>query len=330
MIAVYLAVVLLLLLLLVAAFAVYAFRVAFYSSPSAHRMDPKALPSTPEYDPLRGKMSDLVDAMTAVPAEVLTVTSYDGLRLYAKYYHVKDGAPVLLFFHGYRSGAVHDGCGGFAMAMAAGMNCLAVDQRAHGDSEGRVISFGVRERYDCQTWAKFAAERFGAATPLFLTGISMGAATVLMASDLELPDSVCGIVADCPYSSPRAILCKVMRDRHLPPCLAYPFLRLSARVLGHFDPDAASALTSVRHTRLPVLLIHGESDDFVPCAMSEQIRDACASPVQLVTFPGAKHGMSYFLDPDRYTRIRSEFLTSHLPGASLPLSDCESASPDGE
>lgn len=76
---------------------------------------------------------------------------------------------------------------------------------------------------------------------MYLDGISMGAATVLMASELDLPASVRGIIADCGYTSPRDILRKVIRQLHLPVGPVYFLLRLSARLFGHFDPEAASA-----------------------------------------------------------------------------------------
>ena len=90
----------------------------------------------------------------------------------------------------------------------------------------------------------------------------------------------------------------------------YPFTSLSAQLFGRFDPDSGSAVGAVSNTTLPILLIHGEADSFVPCAMSREIQAACASPVRLEVFPGADHGVSYLKDPERYARVVEEFLES--------------------
>ena len=158
-------------------------------------------------------------------------------------------------------------------------------------------------------WAEYAAQRWPG-VPISLAGVSMGAATVLMASDLPLPEEVKGIIADCGYSSPRAIIKKVCWNLPKYFRVLYPFTSFSAALFGRFDPDSGSALGAVSNTRLPILLIHGETDAFVPCEMSREIREACASPVRLETFPGAGHGVSYLSDPERYGRVVLAFLRS--------------------
>ena len=105
----------------------------------------------------------------------------------------------------------------------------------------------------------------------------MGAATVLMASELNLPENVVCIIADSPYSSPKAIIRKVCRDRHLPDWLAYPFIRIGAKIFGGVSIEECSAEDAVRNARIPILLIHGEDDRFVPCQMSKRIFRACSA-----------------------------------------------------
>ena len=298
--------ILLALLLLCLAIAYGAYRFAYYS-PHKGQNDPYMSPYGKPYTPDDQPMYDLIRSMEALPWEEVWIRSRDGLRLHGRYYHVKDGAPLQIQMHGYRGHAFRDFCGGNKLAREAGLNTLVVDQRAHGESEGHVISFGINERWDCLAWAEYAAQRWPG-VPISLAGVSMGAATVLMASDLPLPEEVKGIIADCGYSSPRAIIKKVCWDLPKYFRVLYPFTSLSAALFGRFDPDSGSALGAVSNTRLPILLIHGETDAFVPCEMSREIREACASPVRLETFPGAGHGLSYLSDPARYGRVVGEFL----------------------
>lgn len=290
---------------------VYAYRVAFYVSPRLKKQKP-SVPQGAQYQGERERMLALIRELEEIPYEPVTIRARDGMVLAGRYYHVRDGAPLQIQFHGYRGGAVRDFCGGNKLARESGQNTLLVDQRAHGNSGGSTITFGIRERWDCLSWAEYARSRFGPETPIFLSGVSMGAATVLMASELDLPDTVAGIIADCPYTSPRAIIRKVCRDRHLPPALTYPFIRLSARLFGGFRLEEASALEAVGRARVPILLIHGEADRFVPCGMSREIAGACASPCRLETFPGAGHGLSYIVDAPRYGRLTAEFMDTCL------------------
>ena len=138
----------------------------------------------------------------------------------------------------------------------------------------------------------------------------MGAATVLMTANLELPSNVVCMIADSPYSSPFDIIMKVCKDEGLPGTLCAPFLHLGARLYGGFRLNSSCAKNAVKNAQIPILLIHGEDDRFVPCQMSLEIAANCASRVELVTFPGAGHGLSYLMDPLRYEKAVCHFLQS--------------------
>ena len=288
------------------------FLAAFYS-PVRLRTPDDFIPSGEQYGENRSLMLSLIREMEALPCEEVRIPASDGVSLRARYYHVRDGAPLQIQMHGYRGAAVRDFCGGNKLARELGMNTLVVDQRAHGKSGGKVITFGARERYDCQDWARYAFLRFGKDTPIYLAGVSMGAATVLMAAGLELPHTVRGIIADCPYSSAEAIIRKVAsKDLHLPARPLMPFVRLAARLFGGFRLNEACAVEAVRRADIPVLLIHGEDDRFVPCGMSKEIAAACKSECALATFPQAGHGLSYIADAQRYARLVEDFVSQTL------------------
>ena len=301
-------VILILALAVILAVSYAAYRIPFYHPD--HRESPYDLPPEPQYDPYRDAMTELISQLDAQPFEPVQIASYDGAKLFGRLYSADEAAPLLIGFHGFKSTALRDMCGGGKLARQLGMNALLVDQRAHGKSDGRTISFGVKERFDCLAWARYAAERWPG-RPIVLMGVSMGAATVLMASDLDLPGEVRGIIADCPYSDPAAIIRKVGRDSMGPASiLLYPFILLGARLYGGFGLTAASPVKAVRHGKVPILLIHGEDDRFVPCDMSRQIYDACTGEKTRVTIPGAPHAIAYILDPDRYGRAVRGFLAS--------------------
>ena len=234
------------------------------------------------------------------PCETVEIVSYDGLKLRGRYYHRTEGAPVVLMMHGYRGNSFRDGNGIFSFTLKHGYNLLLADQRAHGMSEGKTITFGVKERWDCKQWTEYLVRRFGAEQKIMLCGLSMGAATVLMASDTGLPENVTGIMADCGFSSPKEILCSVLKSIKLPAGIVYPVLKLGARIFGGVNLEEAAAVESIKKCKIPVLLLHGEADTFVPCDMSRMCYEACASEAEIFTVPGAGHGMSYCLDEENY------------------------------
>ena len=255
----------------------------------------------------------MIDRMNERPYERVTIRSFDGLRLAGRYYHTRDGAPLAILCHGYRGTPSRDFCGGADVCFSLGFNVLLIEERAHCSSGGHTITFGVKERYDVLAWTRYAVERFGADVRILLAGISMGGGTVLMASALDLPENVRGILADCPFTSPAKIIRVFGEKQGLPMKAAYPVTALSARIFGGFSLTGADAVEAVKSAKVPILLIHGEEDSLVPCDMSREIAEAAPGLAERHTFPGTNHGLSYMADTPRYTRIVKEFCERVLP-----------------
>ena len=246
------------------------------------------------------------------PYEKMRIKSDDGLILVGRYYHVNDGAPVDILFHGYRSSPTHDFPSGLDLSFDGGHNVLLVYHRSHGKSEGKSITFGAKEKFDLLLWVNHIIKRFGDDTEIILTGISMGAATVILASALELPKNVKGIIADCPYSSAKEEIMQRASSMGFPASVVYPIIRLGGIVFARFDPNSPDVVEAARKSRLPILLIHGDCDSFVPKYMSDRIYEANPSKISYHVFPHADHGLSYITDPERYGKICHEFCNECL------------------
>lgn len=287
----------------------WIYKICFYSAKKSTD-DPFDQMSGEEYKKVQEEIFRCTGIIESASCQTVEIRSHDGLRLAGRYYHTNDEAPLQIMFHGYRSHASRDCSGGYMLAKKMGFNVLVVDQRAHRKSAGRTISFGILERKDCLSWIQYAAQRFGEEKPIILSGLSMGAATVLMSASLALPKQVVAIIADCPYSSPGEIIKKVCRDLKYPDKVIYPLIQLSAKIYGGFSLEESSAKDAVSHTDIPILLIHGEKDTFVPCEMSKVIYANCESHAQLHIFPDAGHGLCYMTDPVRYEIITISFLSS--------------------
>ena len=236
-------------------------------------------------------------------------TSFDGTRLCGHWYPCPNPKRAILAMHGWRSGWARDFGTIADFWHESGCSVLFIEQRGQGESGGECMGFGLLERYDCQSWAKFLCEELlEYSLPVYLAGISMGAAAVLMASDLELPGEICGIIADCGFTSPYAIWRHVAGEnlhclRSINWAAADRLCRRKLRI-GLEDFSAPEAL---RRTDIPVLFLHGTDDHFVPVSMTYENYKACASPKRLFVVPGADHGMSYYCDPEGYREAFKRF-----------------------
>ena len=294
------------------------FRIVFYvSRKNETPSDEISVPDGEIYEPYQELMRKWTKETREFDHLDFTIRSHDGLLLHAKYFEYAPGALCEIMFHGYRGSAERDLSGGIQRCFALGRNVLLVDQRTSCGSEGNVISFGINEHKDCLAWINFAIEHFGPDIKLILTGISMGASTVLMAAGKPLPSNVVGVLADCGFSSPKEIIKKCAKDMHIPPTFIYPFIKLGAKVFGHFNLEEYSPLEAMETCNIPVLFFHGEADSFVPCYMSQKMYNACRSPKKLVTVPNAEHGLVYLVDNPGYFQAVVEFFSKNGIPTSL-------------
>ena len=260
-------------------------------------------------------LAKLAEARTWFDAqefEEVSIPSHDGLCLRGKLLAASQMRGVILLFHGYHSSARRDFSIQARALHRAGYHLLLVSERSHGDSEGKYLCFGTKERYDVQNWAKFAKRRFGD-LPLALFGLSMGGASVLMASALKLPATVRAVISDCGFTSPWEIIGRTLRRSHkIFPYPAIYFMNFWARTLADFDFRECSVEESIKASSLPTLLIHGAEDRFVPAEMS--VRAAKASPdrTELLLVDGARHGQAILFATEEYEKRLLNFLEKNL------------------
>ncbi len=289
--------------------AIVSFKIVFYSpSRKPLKKDEFEIPPGKVYESFREEMVGWVRMTRGMEHQKFEIKSYDGLTLRGRYYECDPEGPIELLFHGYRGNAERDLSGGVARCFELGRNALIIDQRASGTSDGRVITFGIREHRDCLSWVDFAVSHFGKERKLILTGISMGAATVLMAAGKELPPNVVCVLADCGYSSPKEIIKKVIADLKLPVWFFYPIVKLAALMFGFFRIEKYSPMEGVKNSRVPIIFIHGDTDDFVPCDMSRKMYESCTSEQKtLVEIEGAGHGLAFPHNQEAYLEALRKF-----------------------
>ncbi len=241
------------------------------------------------------------------------IQSWDGLRLHGTYFPIGEEKKVVICFHGYTSEGMKDYIALSDYYLNRGYSMLLIDARSHGKSEGRYIGFGCLDRKDALKWIDWVIEQCGHTVRIVLHGTSMGGATVLMTSGLELPEQVRGVVSDCAFTSPKEVFTHVLHSMyHLP---AFPVIYLADlvnRKLAGYGMDECNAAREVARAKVPILMIHGDGDTFVPSRMCDKIYANCTSPKRKLIVKGAAHAESYYKDTAAYEEALGDFLKEIL------------------
>jgi len=195
-----------------------------------------------------------------------------------------------------------------------GYQVLTPDLRAAGKSEGKYITLGILESKDIIDWSKDIIKKDPSAQ-IVLHGVSMGAATVMLAEGGKLPTNIKAVVEDCGYTSAYQMLemelVKTIKNIPPEPILWVANLMTKVRTGVYFSD--ATPIKAVQHANLPTLFIHGNTDDLVPFAMMQQLFDSSTSPdKEELTVENATHAMSYVVNPRQYFGTVFTFLNKHL------------------
>ena len=251
------------------------------------------------YEPLAEQGIKWMQAHKSEGEEVF-ITSHDGWRLRGALFPCDDPRALVIESHGFHSVAEAD----FAPTMPffEKEHCvvLQIDHRAHARSEGKQLSFGVLERYDIKRWMHFAAERYPG-LPILLYGVSMGCASVMYAAELpDLPESFCGVIADCGYDDPYKEVRWFVRHFfkiYFPDLVLRP-ANLICRALAGFSLRVPPVSAGADKIAVPVLYLHGTADDVVPPENAKIICKALGERAKLLIVDDALHGGAYLEAPE--------------------------------
>lgn len=292
------------LFIIIAIFMMY--RLIFFS-PRKGQLSDLNLTKSKNFKGYEEVMKENILSFMAIPYEDVYIDSFDKLKLHARYYEVNKSNKVALLIHGYKGTAYRDFNCISKIIFEQGYNVLLIDQRAHGLSKGHVITFGIRETKDLLRWIDYANKRFNN-PEILLVGVSMGGNTALNTADKI--DKNIKIIADCPYSSPKAILKNTIKSVHLPVWLFYPLLNLTCHIFGRESLNKTSAYDTVKNSDNKILIIHGDKDHVIPYINSQKLADTYPNKIRYELFKNADHGASALVDYNRYQKVVKEFLNN--------------------
>jgi len=304
--------------ILVALLAIYFFIAYFYFKLAVKRKDIKDLCNKEGIAKLKlSKYENILlegrKLLDETPFEIVETKSFDGLTLKGRFYPVENAVGTLVFFHGYRATPLLEFAASFEFYRNRGMNVLLTFHRAHGESEGKYITYGVKERRDVFSWIDCVKNKLGDDTKIVLSGVSMGCATVLMGAGLGYPKNVVGIVADCGFTEPYEIIKHVTKNFiKIPFKPLFPAVNYLCKHIAGFDTREYSTLKALENADIPVLFVHGKDDDFVPPHMTEENYKIHNGEKRLLLAEGATHSCSYLVKNSEYQSLIENFILIRL------------------
>ena len=243
-----------------------------------------------------------------IPVEEVIIKSYDGLKLKGYFHRVyKDSKKVVIMNHGYTANHYID-YQFTDIFFEEGYNVLLIDMRSHGESEGKVASYGYNESKDIGSWVRWIKDKIGEDAYIGLHGQSMGAATVMLYGATH-PNDIKFVIEDCGFTSAREAIKFQFRKVKIPFWPLYDLIRVKVKRKYKFDFNNISPEDAIVNSDIPVLFIHGDNDKVVPTWMGKALYNEKNGEMdRLYLVQGAGHMEAYSKDKEKYKQVVKEFL----------------------
>ncbi|MBQ1567841.1 MAG: alpha/beta hydrolase [Erysipelotrichaceae bacterium] len=252
----------------------------------------------------------LKEEMKKLPLKRLETMSFDGNKLVA---YLLEGNPkeVVICVHGYKSDIYSDFADKIKIYQDRGTTVLLVNDRAHGESEGKYLGFSEHDRMDVARWVDKINTMYEKPR-IYLHGVSMGGATVIHCANMEL-ENVCGIIDDCGFDSILGISQSLMKNIYHVPYFPLGYVAwFWAQVLNKVNFNKSIGETCAYESDVPIVFIHGKEDHYVPCQMSIDMYEQCQQPKELHLIDDCGHAAAYMVATKEYTDMVNRLMNGEV------------------
>ncbi len=228
-----------------------------------------------------------------IPKEDVSISSYDSLKLHGYYIPSfdKKSTNLAIVVHGYQSKATDMIIIG-QMYSKMGFQVILTDLRGHGDSEGNFTTFGHYEKYDLKRWINYAVRNYGQDLKILVHGVSMGAASAMMVTGLDVPKNLSFMVLDSGFTKAIRTFANVHSKFFF-----YTFyfgLNIVTYIKHKFLVEQIKPIKYMRKNEIPFLIVQGDKDIAVPVSMAKHLYNVSpANKKDILIIENSKHALGF-------------------------------------
>ena len=234
-----------------------------------------------------------------IPKEDIYVTSYDNLKLHGFYIpsYNKKSNNLAIVCHGYQSKATDMIIIG-KMYSEMGFQVILIDQRGHGQSEGNFTSFGFYEKYDLKKWIGYALRNYGNDINILIHGVSLGAATTIMATSLDISlKNIKFLLLDSGYTTATKTITNARKTAWIKTFI--PGINVITQLRHKFWFSCVKPVAAMKKNSIPFLIIQGDKDRVVPIPMAEELYNSSpAVTKEMLIVKDSTHAQGFRVDWD--------------------------------
>lgn len=264
--------------------------------------------SKTQYKPFEKEVRYYASFFDNIKPEIVEIKSFDNLTLKGYFYNNNSDNYVIMV-HGYRATPLNNFAVMGKVLYEKGYNLLMIVERAHGISEGKYITFGDKEKHDCHSWIDFVNKTYNPKN-IFLYGMSMGSAVILLDNAMYKEENVRCIIADCSLDKTKnAVTLGLKRTRKFIPYFTLLGVSIIARLKGIKFKDN-ELKDKIKNINLPILFIHGKNDDLIPINNMKEVYESANEPKKFIETE-ALHAMSVYYDFENVRDNILEFIDTY-------------------